>query len=67
MKKWIVVNESQDKRIYWNEEQNQWTVTRENATEFTNYVNAELVADQEGGWLKECTIIEPPASELNTK
>lgn len=64
---WIVVNEFRNAQIYWNEEHKQWSISRENATEFDHYIVAEQTAHDEGGWLAECTTQEPPVLESNTQ
>lgn len=70
---WIVKHQDRDGTlIYWNEDRSEWSYSRDKATEFVHYVDAELVSDQEGGWVDECkaknvTITEQPELGSSTK
>lgn len=64
MSKWIVKDKYKEATVYWDESKSQWTVNRNNATEFTRYDVAEAVTHEEGGYISECrcdaTIQEQP-------
>ena len=54
MSKWIVKDKFQDASVFWDETKSQWTTERKNATEFSRYDLAEVVMNEEGGYLSEC-------------